>query len=392
MSGVSQRPRGGTYPEDFFIMRRRLIITIACLVAVVAILAFIKYRQIRAAIEGGNWTPPPEAVTTVVVESSDWAGSLNAVGSAEAVNGVIVSADLPGVVEEINFESGSRVKAGQVLVRLDTRQERAQLASAKAQNDLAQLSLERMQGLLKKEAVAQSELDRAEAQARSAQATVAEIQATIDRKTIRAPFAGELGIRRVNLGQYLTGGDAVAPLQALDPIFVNFAVPQQDAGLLRPGSEVRVRVDGNDLSDTGKITAVKSIIDEGTRNVEAQATFSNKTGELRPGMFVDVSVLLPTSTAVIALPASAVAYAPYGNSVYVVEDMEGPDGGTYRGVRQQFVKLGGGRGDLVAVLSGLNPGEEVVTSGVFKLRPSAAVQVNNEITPAESADPKPEDS
>jgi membrane fusion protein (multidrug efflux system) len=373
-------------------MRRRLIITIACLVAVVAILAFIKYRQIRAAIEGGNWTPPPEAVTTVVVESSDWAGSLNAVGSAEAVNGVIVSADLPGVVEEINFESGSRVKAGQVLVRLDTRQERAQLASAKAQNDLAQLSLERMQGLLKKEAVAQSELDRAEAQARSAQATVAEIQATIDRKTIRAPFAGELGIRRVNLGQYLTGGDAVAPLQALDPIFVNFAVPQQDAGLLRPGSEVRVRVDGNDLSVTGKITAVNSIIDEATRNVEAQATFSNKTGELRPGMFVDVSVLLPTSTAVIALPASAVAYAPYGNSVYVVEDMEGPDGGTYRGVRQQFVKLGGGRGDLVAVLSGLNPGEEVVTSGVFKLRPSAAVQVNNEITPAESADPKPEDS
>ena len=222
---------------------------------------------------------------------------------------------------------------------------------------------------------------------------VGEIRATIQRKVIRAPFAGVLGLRQVNLGQYLNPGDAVVPLQSMDPVYVNFSLPQQDVAALRIGAEVNVAADSIAIGRaTGRITAINSVVDEATRNVQVQATFQNPGGELRPGMFVDVQVVLGSSSRVIALPASAISYAPYGNSVFIVGDMKGPNGKTYRGVQQRFVKLGAGRGDQVSVVSGLKPGEEVVTSGVFKLRNGAAIFVNNARQPGNNPAPRPEDS
>ena len=374
-------------------MARRLSITVAVLVVVIAALAFAKYRQIKIAMEGGAWTPPPESVTTAMAEEIPWAGVLNAVGTVVAVNGVVLSADLPGVVNEILFESGRRTPAGEVLVRLDTRQEHAQLKSAEAQFDLAKLDMDRAKDLLEKGAISQSDFDRVEAELRSAEAAVEGYRAAIERKTIRAPFAGILGIRQVNLGQYLAGGDPVVPLQQLDPIYVDFSVPQQEAGRIKAGDRVTIRTDvGNGTEASGRILAVNSLIDPATRNAEVRARFSNRAGTLRPGMFVDVQVETGTSSSVVAIPASSISYAPYGNSVYIVEEVAGPDGKTYRGVRQQFVQLGASRGDMISVLSGLKAGEEVVTSGVFKLRPGAAVVVNNEVQPSSSLEPKPQDS
>jgi membrane fusion protein (multidrug efflux system) len=374
-------------------MAKRMIITLVAMAAFIAVIGSIKFRQIQTAIaQASSFQPPPEAVTTIVTRQERWPSTLSAIGTTAAVHGVTVSADLPGVVEAISFDSGRAVQAGDVLVRLDTRQEQAQLAAAEAQRALARLNLDRARGLREEGIIAQADFDRATSENDQAQARVGEIRATIARKTIRAPFAGILGIRQVNLGQYLTAGAAIVPLQSLDPIYVNFSVPQQDVAQLRAGVEVRVSAEGIARPFEGRITAVDSIVDEATRNVQAQATLPNREGRLRPGMFVQAEVLVGTSTAVVALPTSAVAYAPYGDSVFVVGDVKGPKGETVRGVRQQFVKLGGERGDQVAVVSGLQAGEEVVTSGVFKLRNGAAVHINNEVRPANNPAPKPEDN
>ena len=202
-----------------------------------------------------------------------------------------------------------------------------------------------------------------------------------------------LGIRQINVGQYLDGGAPVVPLQSMNPVYVDFAVPQQDAADLRAGTAVRVSSDSLQAPvPAGRVTAVNSVVDEATRNVQIQATFRNPGEALRPGMFVEVNANLGPSGAVVALPASAIKYAPYGNSIFVVKEMKGPNGQTYRGVEQRFVKLGAGRGDQVAVESGLRPGEEVVTSGVFKLRNGAAIVVNNAIQPSNNPAPRPEDS
>jgi membrane fusion protein, multidrug efflux system len=280
-----------------------------------------------------------------------------------------------------------------VLVELDTRQERAQLAAAIAQRDLARINFKRTQELVKQGVIAQSEYDNTSALQKSGEAQVGEIQATIDRKTIRAPFSGVLGLRQVNLGQYLAAGQAIVPLQKLDPIYVNFGVPQQTSAQSMAGRTLRITSD--DLPGAkfvGKVTAVDSVISEATRNIEVQATLPNPQGKLRPGMFVQVQVVLGASRDVITLPASAINYAPYGDSVFVVTDLTDPKGKTYRGVRQQFVKVDGSRGDQVAVASGVNPGDEIVSSGVFKLRNGAAVLVNNKVQPPNNPKPKPEDT
>jgi membrane fusion protein (multidrug efflux system) len=375
-------------------MRRRMIITITSLVLLLAVLGLVKFLQVKAAIaQFSSFQPPPEAVTTIVAHTDEWPTTLNAVGTVTAVHGVTVSADLPGIVEQITFDSGRHVEAGEVLVRLDTRQERAQLAAAESQRDLTRLNLERSNQLLGKGVVSQSEYDRVAAEAKQAEARVGEIRATIDRKQIRAPFSGVLGIRQVNLGQYLEGGSPVVPLQAMDPVYVDFALPQEDVRALRVGAPVSVTADSVALANpVGRVTAINSVIDEATRNVQIQATFRNSGGRLRPGMYVEVQANIGSSGPVIALPASAVNYAPYGNSVFVVGRLKSPNGKLYTGVEQRFVKLGSGRGDQVAVLSGLKPGEVVVTSGVFKLRNGAAVLVNNSILPANDPTPKPEDS
>jgi membrane fusion protein, multidrug efflux system len=375
-------------------MVKRMILMLIVTGVFIAALGLVKFRQIQEAIaQGTAFQPPPEAVTTIVARGERWTNTHSAIGTIGAVQGVKVSADSPGIVNRIAFESGTPVNAGDVLVELDTRQEQAQLAAAEADRDLARLNFERLQSLVDLRAIPRADYDRAAAEQKRTEARVGEIRAAIARKTIRAPFSGILGLREVNLGQYLSAGDPVVPLQSLDPIYVNFGVPQQNAGQMRIGRTVQLRTGDVAASGfTGKITAINSVVDEATRNIQIQATVANPKGALRPGMFVEVEVGMGASRRVVALPASAISYAPYGDSVFVVDDLEDDNGQVYRGVRQQFVKLGAARGDQIAVLSGLKPGEEVVTSGVFKLRNGAAVLVNNDVQPANESAPKPEDS
>jgi membrane fusion protein (multidrug efflux system) len=371
-----------------------MILMLTVTLGLIGVLGFVKFRQIQTAIaEGASFQPPPEAVTTIVAQADEWPSTLQAIGTMAAVQGVTVSTDLPGTVEQIAFASGQAVQEGALLVRLDARQERSQLAAIEAQRTLARLQFGRMKDLLDQRVISQAEFDRAVTDQRHSDAQLGEVQTTIERKVIRAPFSGVLGIRQVNLGQYLAPGDPIVLLQSLNPIYVDFGVPQQDAGDIRIGR--RVRVTTEDLAGRefiGRITAIDAVVDEATRNVRVQATLENRSHELRPGMFVQSEVVLGASRKVVALPAPAISYAPYGDSVFIVTSMKGPNGEPYRGVRQQFVKLGPARGDQVAVLEGVEPGDEVVTSGVFKLRNGAAVQINNKVTPANKRSPKPEDS
>ena len=374
-------------------MLKRMILMLAVVAVVITGLGYVKFRQFQAAAQTQAFQPPPEAVTTIVAKQEKWPATLAVIGTATAVQGVTVSADLPGTVDKIHFDSGKPVRQGEILVQLDTRQERAQLTAMEAQRDLAKINYDRMKDLVDQGVISRMDYDRSTAEQRQTDAQVGEIRATIERKTIRAPFSGILGIRQVNLGQYLSAGDPVVPLQSLNPIYVDFGVPQQDAGQLRVGQNVRITA--NDLKGAGfvgRVTAINSVVDVATRNVQVQATLSNPQGKLRPGMFVQVELKLGDNQPVIALPASAISYAPYGDSVFVVTELKGPKGETYRGVRQQFVKLGGSRGDQVAVITGLKSGEEVVTSGAFKLRTGAAVAVNNKVQPANSPNPQPEDN
>ncbi len=376
------------------IMAKRMLFMLAVVVLLLTTLGFIKYRQIETAVHtAAGFQPAPEAVTTMVARREPWPSTMNVIGSVEAVQGVTISADLPGTVAKINFESGLAVRAGDILVELDTRQERAQLAALEAQRDLARINYQRMQELAKQGVISRMDYDKASADQRQTEANVAEVRATIERKTIRAPFSGILGIRKVNLGEYLAAGAPVVPLQSLNPIYVDFGVPQQEVGKLQVGRTLRITRDelpGQLFS--GHVTAIDSVIDETTRNVQVQATLRNPSGKLRPGMFVQVDLALGNSQPMITLPASAISYAPYGDSVFIVTDLKDPSGKSYRGVRQQFVKIGGSRGDQIAIVSGVNAGDEVVSSGVFKLRNGAAVQINNKVQPSDNPAPKPEDS
>lgn len=378
-------------------MRKKIVLIVLAFLAGIAIvlaLGGVKFLQVRKAMqEHARFSPPPESVTSLVAKEEDWVPALKAVGSTAAVQGVTVSTDEPGIVHKINFESGQNVKEGDLLVQLEISQEQAQLRSAEAQMRLAGANLLRQQNLLKSRVSSQADYDTAQAEYDQAVAKVEEVKALIDKKTIRAPFSGVLGIRAVNLGQYLQSGAQVAPLQSLDPIYVNFWLPQQYLGQIAAGQPVKVQADGlpNTTFD-GKINAVDAVIDEATRNVRVQATLANPKGLLRPGMFVNTEVPLASTASHIVVPATAIQFAPYGDMVYIIEEMKGPDGKPYQGVRQQVVKVGESRGDRVAILSGVKAGEQVVTSGVFKLRPGVAVQVNNSIQPENSESPKPEDT
>ena len=375
-------------------MAKRMIVMLSVTMVFVAGLGFVKFRQIQTAMaEGAAFQPPPEAVTTIVTTQEQWPSTMTAIGTMAAVQGVTVSADLPGTVQKILFDSGQSVRAGELLAVLDTQQERAQLAASEAQREYARVTADRLQGLLNERVISRAEFDRATADSRQTSAQVGEIQALIQRKTIRAPFSGTLGIRQVNLGQYLAAGDALVTLQSTSPIYVNFGVPQQAVAQIPVGRVVRItRDDLAGVEWTGRVTAIDSLVDETTRNIQVQATLANPDGKLRPGMFVQAEVSLGAQQAVIALPASAISYAAFGDSVFVVSDLKDDKGRPYRGVRQQFVKLGPARGDQIAVLSGIKPGDEVVTSGIFKLRNGAAVQINNTVQPANSPAPKPGNS
>jgi membrane fusion protein (multidrug efflux system) len=320
---------------------------------------------------------------------------IESVGSLAAVQGVNVAAELDGKIVHIAFEPGTTVKEGDLLVQQDTSTEEAQLRSAEASVTLAKVSLRRDHELMAQSTISQSELDSAEAQFKQAEAQADDIRAAISKKTIRAPFAGRLGIRLVNLGQSLKSGDPIVSLQALDPIFVDFQLPQQRLAELARNLVVRVTSDAlapNEVVE-GKITAINPDVDSATRNVRVQATLANPRERLHPGMFVNTAVLLPKADHVLVIPATAVLYAPYGNSVFVVEEKKGENSGTPdRMVRQQVVRLGESRGDFVAVTSGLRDGETVVTTGVFKLRNGIAVTVDNQLAPAAELAPKPNDT
>lgn len=375
-------------------MLKRMLFMLAIVAILLGTLGFVKYKQIQAAVaQGASFQPPPTAVTTVVAQKETWPSTMDVIGTAEAIQGVTVSADLPGTVAKIHFESGQWVHEGDILVELDTRQEQAQLAEMQAQWELARINYGRTQKLVQEGVVAKTEYDNVTSQQKVTEAQVGEIRATIARKTIRAPFSGVLGIRQVNLGQYLAAGQAIVSLQSLNPIYVNFGVPQQTTAQIAIGRTLRITsTDFPGLQFNGRVTALDSVVNEATRNLQVQTTLANPQNKLRPGMFVQVALGLGQDTPVIALPASAINYAPYGDSVFIVTDLKDQKGNTYRGVRQQIVKVAGSRGDQVGVVSGVNPGDEVVSSGVFKLRNGAAVQINNKVQPENSTHPKPEDS
>jgi membrane fusion protein (multidrug efflux system) len=369
-------------------MIKKLLIALAGFAVVVFALGAVKVAQIKE-MSSISHAMPATAVTSTEAKAVTWAPVISAIGTLAPVQGVTVAADADGTIVKIAAESGAFVKAGDLLIGLDTSVEMAQLAAAEAGAALAKLQFERASELVGKQTISKSEFDSATAQLNQAGANVAALKATIEKKHVRAPFDGRVGIRLVNLGQFVARGRALLPLQKLDPIYVNFNIPQRQLASLVIGQKISVTVDAFTRPFEGKITAVNSEVDAATRNVSVQALIANPEEKLRSGMFVQVEVSLPAGAPQIALPATAIAYAPYGNSVYVIEKMKGKDGKEYLGVRQQIVKLGTTRGDLVAIEEGLKPGEQVVTAGVFKLRNGAAVQVNNTVQPTSSATPKP---
>jgi membrane fusion protein (multidrug efflux system) len=308
---------------------------------------------------------------------------------------VTVSAEVPGKIVAIAFQPGSSVRAGDLLVRQDTSVEEAQLPGAEAAEVLARTNLERARALLAENAVAQAEYDSALARHSEAASFVGQLRAAIAKKTVRAPFTGRLGIRLVNLGQMLKEGEPIVSLQALDPIFADFALPQQLLAHLQVGLAVRVTTDAFPGENfPGKITALNAEVDAATRNIRLQATVANPGEKLRPGLFARVAVILPGEAEVLAIPATAVVYAPYGDSVYLIEDTAAaaPTGAPGKILRQQFVRLGEKRGDFVAVTSGLKGGETLVSTGAFKLRNGQAVVIDNQLAPVFSLEPRPENN
>jgi membrane fusion protein (multidrug efflux system) len=376
-------------------MKKQIIITLAGLTVVIGVLGGIKGLQIdRMIAQGSQMAPPPEPVTTAVARAEAWESVLTSVGSLAAVQGVTVTAELAGKIVAIAFKPGTLARAGELLLQQDTSSEEAQLRATEATMTLAKLNLERLNKLLAERTISQSQYDNADAQFKQAVAQSDNIRATIAKKTIRASFAGRLGIRLVNVGQMLNPGDAIVSLQSLDPIFVEFLLPQQQLAQVQAGLPVRVVTDAlpGQVID-GKITAINPQVDSATRNIRIQATIPNAEERLRPGMFVNVAVVLPAKTKILSIPATAVLYAPYSDSVFVVEaKTDEKSGKTGKAVRQQFAQLGEKRGDFVAIVSGLKEGDTVVSTGVFKLRNGQSVIEDNTLSPEFKIAPRPDDN
>jgi len=372
-------------------MSKNIIKAIVGVGAVFVVLVLVKALQIFTMMSGRQDGMPPTTVTSAEVKQENWAPLLSAVGSISPVQGAMISSELPGTVAEVGFDSGAMVKKGDLLVRLDTSAEDAQLHSADADTELARADLERARDLATRKVISKAEIDAAESKFKQKSAMTDNMRAMITKKTMRAPFDGAAGIRQVNVGQMVKDGQQIVSLQSLDPVFVDFALPQQRLAELSTGLEVRVRTDafpGREF--TGKLTAINSAVDVATRNVSLQATLPNPDRSLRPGMFAKVDVVLPTKDPVLVIPATAISYAPYGDSVFVIEKKS--DEKTKREmqvIRQQFIRTGETRGDFVTVTNGLNAGEFVVSSGVFKLRNGMPVQVNNDLAPKPEIAPTP---
>lgn len=372
---------------------RPVFSAIAGLLLIFAVVAGIKVLQIRKMMS----TPmvmPPTTVSSAKVTEENWSPTFSSVGTISAVQGATVSAELAGTVAEVKFENGGLAKRGDVLVRLDASSEEAQLRSAEAELELARSDLARARDLASRNVVSKAELDSAESKSKQKEGVVTNMRSMISKKEVLAPFDGQLGIRQVNVGQMVTAGQQVVSLQALDPLYVDFALPQQYLPKLAAGLEIRVQTDvvpGRDFG--GKLTALNSSVDPVTRNVTLQATIENKDHMLRPGIFAKVEVVLPTTLKTLVVPGSAISYAPYGDSVFVIENKKDEKTGKETEVlRQQFVRIGEARGDFVSITKGLEPGQQVVSTGVFKLRNAMAVVINNDLAPKPELNPKPPDT
>ena len=372
-------------------MTKKLFIGVLIVLVVLGGLAAVKTMQIKTMIAAGaSFAPPPETIASAVAHEEKWPDTIPAVGSVNAAQGVTVAPEIAGTVSEIAFESGATVKQGDLLVRLDTSSEEAQLRAAEAQVDWAASAPSGRAKLRADNTVSQSELDQPKATLKQNQANADAIRATIDKKTIRAPFAGRLGIRLVNLGERLDAGKGIVSLQSLSPLFVDFSLPQQELARLKTGLKVTA------VSDTypdhvfeGTLTALNPDLNATTRSISLQATFENADQSLRPGMFARVEVLLPEEQNVLAIPATAVLSAPFGDSVYVIEAATNSAAGLV--VRQQFIRSGRTRGDFISVVSGLKPGDRVVSSGIFKLRNGMSVVENKKISEKEKPHPPPKE-
>jgi membrane fusion protein (multidrug efflux system) len=380
----------GKPPRASQSMTKRMLTMLGLMLLFIAAIGGWKAWQIKTGIAmAAKFAPPPAAVTTAVAKTERWQPVLSAVGSLKAVNGVTVSTDLAGIISQIAFQSGAAVKKGDLLVKLDSSQEEAALHTAEARRDLAKLSLDRQRNLRSSGAVSQSDYDSADSEFRQDSGLVDAANALIARKTIVAPFDGILGIRQVDLGQYLDVGAPIVPLQSTDPIYVNFSLPQENLEQIAVGKKLRVKANGiaGDQFE-GEITAIDSRFDESTRNITIQGTVANAENRLRPGMFVNVDVVQPEQD-VVSIPATSISYAPYGDSVFIVKDIQGADGKPVKQALQQFVKTGPTRGDQVSIISGVKAGDEVVSSGVFKLRSGIPVKVDNSVQPGNEANPTP---
>jgi membrane fusion protein (multidrug efflux system) len=376
-------------------MARKITISVLIVLVILGALAGVKALQVRKLMEiGKSFALPPESVSSFVAREEKWQSTLTAIGSITAVQGVNVTTEVPGLVREILFEAGAVVAKGDLLVRLDTSSEEAQLRAIEAQWELARLNLERERKLRAENMIAQSELDAAEATMKQTQANADNFKAIIEKKTIRAPFAGKLGIRMVNLGQYLDTGKPIVSLQSLTPVYAEFSLPQQELAKLKTGMRVRLSTDAfPNHRFEGSLTVINPDLDPSTRSVGLQATLDNPDQLLRPGMFARIEVLLPEEKNVVVIPSTSVLTAPYGDSVYVIETSPGAQGGASAlTVRQQIIRSGPARGDFLSVEAGLKPGDRVASSGVFKLRNKMAVVENNDLAPKSLEAPKPPDS
>jgi membrane fusion protein (multidrug efflux system) len=374
----------------------RYLIVAVGVIALVAVLGGIKAAQIGKLIGMGKAFqaagPPPESVSLAIAGEQTWESTLSAVASLVSAKGVAVSADAPGLVTKILFDSGDSVKQGQVLVLLDTSVELAQLASVRARRDLAQAQMKRSSSLVSSGVISQSQAESDEATFKSLSAEAGALSAQIAKKTIRAPFTGKVGIREVNLGQYLAPGTTVASLETSDAMFADFSLPQRELGRLAVGMPVRASLEtGSEPLAEGTIAAIDPAIDSVTRNVKLRASLPNAANRLRPGMFVRVNVVLPEQRKVVAVPLTAVVHASYGDSVFFTEMKPvGEAQKVTKVARQAFVKLGDTRGDYVAVLEGIKPGQEIVTAGAFKLKNGIPLIVNDKVKLEPKLEPTPE--
>jgi membrane fusion protein (multidrug efflux system) len=374
---------------------RWVVLGIAIVLPIAGSIVGIKILQSRAIdAASAQHVMAPEPVNVAEVREEQWQPRVSSVGSVVAVQGTVVSTEAEGTVREIKFEAGSAVEAGDELVQLDVDIEQAQLHAAEAAAELARVSFKRAKELIASRTISQAELDSADATLKQADAQVKNLRAVIAKRIVRAPFAGKLGIRRVSVGQFLAKGSPVVSLQSLDPVYVEFSLPQQRLGELAEGLKVAVSSDSYPGQQfEGKITAVNPDIDRATRNVRVQATLANPDGRLRPGMFVSVDTILARSEKVLFIPATAVLHAPFGDSVFVTEEGQvGADGTRPLVVRQQFVRLGARQGDFVVATEGVRAGERIVSTGVFKLRPGTPVVINNTLAPKFTFAPKPDNT